>query len=437
MEPFGTTLAVFSLCVTLLNLIISTVGTVDEKKNEWIECETRLSSYRCQIATCNELVKSWNKVWIDCMREDDDYAHFWGPEGLSQVREHIRVIENQSKEIRKRLPARKGLQARDPTFLQKIGFVLAQSASLKDRISRMKEMVTDLNNYSLTRLGRMHDLPGGVQDTGAALDELLHLNEWREDFSKWMRQLHEEQRSRIVPWSLVLELPSDSDGIVRDETDLTVKFLKFLNEEAGEGRISARIVKLRYRRGHTKSSTPMSFSQAIGHNSTSVPVLKHPFSLSSPPENSQKPVEYERAKAALEVATWAFPLARSGWTTNLCPCIIHLVCGNTSKISALGSAGPRTCQEHQTRHRLQDRDFFFLGTTLAELILVDLLFINASTIMEGSKLEALRKIKRKSTLYMEAVRYCFQLDQDTLENFNWAMDTNRFMTRVVKPLVAS
>ena len=381
------------------------------------------------------------------MRGEDDYVHFWGLQGFRGVQERVRIIEAQSLEIVRHLPEEKKLSGllSDLSVFRKVAFALVNSAALKDRISRMKDMVADLDDYSATQFAKTHDCNPKGQAAGDPLTELLQLKDRREEFSSWMNRLHEEQLSRPDSWNLMLQIPADKDGIVPDETDLPVDFL--IEQITGD-HSTARIEKLVYNRENAEPLTPLLPIEIIGSHPTPIKVSRQPFSASAFTQSEQKSMENERSQAALGLATWTFPLVHTGWTTNLCSCIIHLaVYEENSRISVLGSGRPQRCRTHERNEDLRSHTCLFLGTTLAELILAEPLRVGIEANMEKNELEAvfqaeerefnevilLRKIEKKSAVYMQAVKYCFELDREMMRSQVWAQDTERFIVRVLKP----
>lgn len=376
------------------------------------------------------------------MREEDDYIHLWGLQGFEGVQERVRIIEIQNLEIISHLPEENNLSRLrlDRSVFRKVAFALIDSAALKDRISRIKDMIADLDDYSTTQFAKTHDCDPKSQDTGASLTELLQLRHGRKEFSSWMSRLHEKQISQPDTWGLMLHIPTDKNGIVPDERNLPVEFL--IEQGAGDLR-TARIVKLLFNREVDPSSIPLRVS---GSHQPPIEVSRQPFSASVLTQSGQKRMENERSQAALGLAAWTFPLVNTEWTNNLCSCIINLaICEEEFCVSVLGSGQHKTCQTHQGNEVLGSHTFLFLGITLTELLLADSLRVKVNDGSDGleavfetkgedlDEVKLLRKIEKKSAVYMQAVKHCFELDREMTRSHVSAQDTRRFTARVLEP----
>ena len=444
MEPFSIFLATFSLCTGLLGLVAGTVEQLSKKYREWHEYELRLAGYRCQLLACKEEVDSWKRLWFDSMRREDDDTLFWGEQGARKIQDFIEVVECQAEQVRIHLQADEFLARRNSKTLERLAFALAGSDALGDRISRIKDVATSLTAFSLLCFQTRHNIPGKNQDVGGALIDLTRRNEWRERFSDWIDCLHgelcERPFSNLDTWSLMLQIPEDQDGIIVDEGPFSINIVFDYEMSCHKGSGSGYRKEFVYR---WEASKKMALTHPAQMQRASVEIYQNRFSPSAI-SVKHMPHRYERAQAAYSLAAWAYPLARTKLTADLCSCLIHLVRAGQSTVSALAPGGLPYCLRHQLADGMRSRTLLLLGATLAELILKITLQIYTVETKEHEEYVVFRtgqsgldqvsllcRIKGESLGYMDAVKSCFQFDE--VDPYSRSMDDDRYISRVLKP----
>ena len=458
LDPFSATLAIFGTCVTVLNVGISTVSNIADKKNEWVECEDRLASYRNQIADCKKDIEKWKNDWCDRTRADEDYVHFWGRKGYEGVLERIRLIERYSPKLERHLPTSKQsdtnfwahIEEPKVSLWQKVRLTSYKSSTLKDAISRMQGMINSLRTHSLQHFEEMHDCNLSGREMRALLEELLRAKRWRTEFAQWMDNLYKPlPSSEDTSWGLLLQLPMGKEGIEPNDEKLSVQITKGLEDDQDQ----AHIIELTYERDESlQRPVPIVSQHMNGSDVISRGLWRSPFSFPGLIHPRGFATELERHRTALELAAWTFPLLRTGWTTRICSCILGLVdCEEDDRASVLYSATIHSCRRHRRRddgHEdgIEDgHELALLGIALAELILAESLHITEIMAQGGKELcvksgenrlrfqALLTKIGDKNLVYSDAVKYCLDLDEKLKQDFVWAQDYNRFFRNVLKP----
>jgi hypothetical protein len=333
----------------------------------------------------------------------------------------------------------------NPSPVAKAAFALVKSAGLKDRISRLKEMLGDLEDYSNTKFHKIHNSHIEGRPSDDALNELLQLKEGRDRFAHWMNRLHDEQISTAECWSLILQIPVGRGPVALEEEDLDVDFL--VEERIMDDHRKAHIVKLVYNRDEAESRSIASLFQTQERlHSSTIEVSRRPLLSPRQTPAMRKSMHPERSRMALGLATWAFPLIQTPWTTDLCSCVIHLAVCENSIVPILDSGSPQRCNTHRWSQDIGNHTFLLLGTTLAELVLAEQIRVGIKSRKDSDfeitfqtdegrfdEKSLLLRIKGNSPVYMQAVKYCFELDRDMIQNRFLAQDAKCFMVRVIKP----
>lgn len=246
MDPFGVALGVISLLSVTWNFFISTAEKQSKKYREWKGINTRLKAYHLRYETCMERWKFWNRSWCSDARENSALMDFWGAQGLNGVQRRINNFSEQAAEMRialEKTGTRDGTETITSPTTRAL-FALVRSAELKDRITRLIEIIGDLQEYSdLKWLERHGSQYSNSQDN---LWEIEAQHQRQRGFATWMAKLYQQRLSLQNTWSLMLQRPEDNgkETLVPTEMDQSVNFL--IEREVLSNKWAAHIGKLTY-----------------------------------------------------------------------------------------------------------------------------------------------------------------------------------------------
>lgn len=479
----------------MIGFIASTVPNVTQRVRDFQDCQNRLRWYHSQILFCEERFQHWVEIW--CLHapmrvfSECDYLDFWGNRGFQTIKTLVDLIGKELKRlnsmIRKRPRGKRQLRRRasgnltrepqdmltandwddwpkvlayaaDPDastvvkadWVYPFAFALFKSDDFKARISRLKEMITELHDFSRRRYWKMEGeddvdqvvLSHNVNTLRRRLKQIRLLSTFMNDLYKAVVDFKERSS---ISWSLVLGEPKLKDLLnsLDNATDINIQFVVEYQNSPKQ------VVSVSYT-GTYDTLTPIVEAYSRENSST-----RRDWTTESLKEDLEAPrgrhisrIKLLRATAALNIVQSLVVFSYTRWTIQLCSCGIG--CIEKAGSETLFVLRPTRLQSNEHAclvDAFYGRKYLLLGVVLTELALdtpVQVKLTEDHSVgfeIEGAAhtfddlLENVRRISCSAD-YTDAVSYCFQLDQ-ALEKQEKRPSLPICLARIVLPCVAS
>lgn len=474
LEPLST-LTFVGFAIGALGFLVNSVSRIDERLDEMRECKSRLRSFELELRAGYLRLRAWHLLWFGKKAfAEDTYISFWGIQGFEEIQMTIKQIEELSVQIRGLLkapstlhetethewnqffrddsfesPALSTLDERKHRILSKIRFTLFENTALQEKVGRFKSHISDLETASrlFLRLNQNKDLNAEITS-----EEILNMSKveaFISNLSMFACSLYEHQsKERKIRWALELSPPEDEqtldplqiveathlDFFVRNALQSPVRaerFRVYLPEELVQIQQRPVLVFDEIYRLITNQRCSLETQ-----SETLLDLLKEPRSQSRSFRKMLtsgifygargKSFDIERAELAYGLAYWLILLWNTPWSLGLCSCGIrgtYLLQSGTrhafkTRMNRVHWDPPCYQDERMVDHRL-----LLLGTTLAEIALMETLSISydkseivqfklQEQLIEKTKLiHTLRKKCGRDNI-TKAVRYCLDFDNE-------------------------
>ena len=423
-EPLSA-LAVLGFVTGTLGFIVSTISKVDEKTQEFRECESRLRSFNWQLADACMQLKVWYWIWIGRKPFPyETYVHFWGTKGLEDVQSRIDGITELSNQIKNLLHQPVNCETgqylphselkdwhriidrdvaeipswyhADPGLVGRIGFTLFRNAILLEKIGRLKihiEGLRDFTQYTF-RLKQQRDLNKKVEP--AELRRISDLKIFIDRISKFGSVLYNSRLpSSRLQWAIELA-PPEAGHTLDLWSEVDTMYIDFIIRDTALD-VQTKAIRVRFyveeQLAHSNGCLPLVIQrvdQLLFSHGLREQYSEHDrfFSLLQMPIRRSRPLrkmltdnlfsgrhrksfEVERADLVYGLGHWMVLLWNTPWSDGLCTCGIR--CTHLADACTRHSFLPCPDRSHwypecHPSTLTADR-FKLLGVTLAEIAL--------------------------------------------------------------------
>jgi len=435
-EPVSMTIGAVSFTLGVVGFLITTVFTtvskLEEKAREYKEYEDRIRAHQRALIACQIKLCDWNRVWSG--HPNAVYEHLWGADGVREVKNRTseilklaRVIEKatelsdaESRLGREQLlrstmspvewrsllqslgfntQASLGLSDAKVSVLRKLAFLLYKNNSLQEKTGRLKEMTTQLTDYtnSLMRLGQYPYVVKAPDH--AEIQDFARLKSFVDSVSKIGEELHKatQEQSQVLRWALALRTP-DKDGdpelwggvnditcqfCVRLRTSgdqwnrCVIKIRHFFDVSIDRASLKANIIDVvltEMKTGREHFNIPKAFTYAVPPPKGRPRSLKSYLSQSTLAGRSTSSYyHHKKLRIALGLVNWIILYWNTRWTESPCSCKIRILKYEDESDQPILYHRRRDgsgCQHHDQKECQVGEKLLLLGVTLAEIALL-------------------------------------------------------------------
>lgn len=470
----------------LISFVANTAEKLHDRKIEWQNCKELLAWYRAQYDTTHLRLRCWTNTWCgkDYSKLDAAYTYFWGIDGFNAIKQRMKLILGEDGNIRRLLYCEsitlpelpqdsleslrndphwtewqryledidscRKLQPQPERWMRRFCFALYKHSDIKTRITRLKEMVADLETFSkLTFWVHQEQDDTGSQVVSEHLSRLLRVRRATGRLEQFLGALGADSTS-WNQWALVLGRPDLSESLISFEEDqlLTLEFLVKSQVATSDDR-AVSVVHIDCPLTETELGNLRELRTLTvlpkDANRSAFQAVKEFLKQAAIEDDLRKVGELLRATVASELVNSLIVCYGTPCTRALCTCGVratHLI--NKKRLWTFRAIqGRHPCHDQG----LQDRGFFLLAVALAELAISSPINILQTMPDEfefqvrGTKevktlrpAELLRDISHRSCRsYRKAVEYCFEMDRKLIGREIRPEDFPRCMNRIFEP----
>lgn len=466
----------------LLSFLVSTIDNINIRVRNFKDCQDTLNWYRSKMETCHLSFRNWQAIWCNDFGgvfPDNIYEYFWGADGFVAIKRRLENIRDENERVENNLycwpedtddrswsgqvppeyrakPSDRECEtwqhalraasrstnrihgaAPSPGVLFRFCFAIARSATFKERITRLSEMIDDLHKFSRERFWELQDSGNSSQFVSSSeLQRLRNLKQGVDQVSNFLTELDRVVRSSETLWALILGNPKLEQGLQcfenPEDVDFTFGFI--MERKVLSGCWATSTVTIDFPNADYKNNTLSDWRDSkLRTLDVSNPIPLYPthrlVTLKQSLEEIQrggnrarKALELIRAKTALDLANSMVLLYGTPWTYNLCTCgVRHTPLNSNQEICVFAANGLRVRRHECCDASLGYRGFLLLAVALAELAIATpiKLLINRRSepyfCLPDSNPQSIQQLlilvaRGSSIKYKNAIRFCFELD---------------------------
>jgi hypothetical protein len=483
MAHYSGTLGIFQIATGFVGFLANTAPRLDGFARDFKGCDTLLRGYSTRLHTLHKRLEAWVKLWCTdgvIQYDDDDHAYFWGEEGMKEINNKLRFIDENLEAVGQllmkdssQISSRHGEWTRikneghrwqrvttDIAWLKsKIMFAWFNRSALDNHFRELKDTVDDLLSgsetyYYAAQYTREKEYP----ITGDEQQMLLSRRDYMKGQSKQLTKLYTVCQQLGQSWSLILTSPDMDSSLTHVENEEDIKF-QFApsTEKCQNGILFTSFSEMQ------TQELQVWIAESLTQRVRNVPLIWSPpiDSLLQQKHGLQRQLKARRmayrlaiVNTALGISMWSVLLWDTPWTIKLCSCRMRFailngpgdqIKSNITFTSMKSALFPEAC--HIKGDDITARRALLLGVALAELALgvrimasldshsrpLFCLFDNDKNI---SKDQLLTKIGIEfNSTFKKVISYCFFYDSK-IKNENRGFrprDMLEFQKKVIEP----
>lgn len=258
MEPFSIVVSAFGLTTGVINILLSTITAIEQRRRELREYNERLRVYKRRLDLVQISIEAWKAVWGGF--SDTTYRYFWTEEGFDEMDQWLRDLKKLTLDFESELeesPRPKwslrqllgqSEETNETRISPRIAFALYKNNKLRDMIDSLELQVRQLDEFTAKHYQKQQKGKRPERPTHAELNRSENLRVFMERFSQFAECLHEFQKTlkNTREWALELRFPDNKGSMIQwdrmEEIDLD-----FSLHVQGNGSVwSSKRIRIRY-----------------------------------------------------------------------------------------------------------------------------------------------------------------------------------------------